>query len=305
LLLHISIVFLHFVITSILVRLHLQNCLSFALSSGRVSLGLPNALDHQNNNSNHKTRLDHHRLFTNLPRIHFDTASSRLGSGIAIMDTTPHSRSTSSDTSSAGSSYNHILDHVFTYGTSYEMPLRTMYTLNCAPRAQPHPPRRGTPSSSTDSSPTTPNMPSGWQDSSATHIFHEHLLAQMSSLPSQPTSLPPSFITSFLGKCFPPELVCVDFPQALTGLDYLKDLESRRQKEATYAMNRLDIDRARLSTDPQLQSQYPAVALWLKSIEDKERKIESLYTQLYVGLRRWVSALFVTFPTTADHGSRS
>jgi len=201
----------------------------------------------------------------------------------------PHARSDSSDTSSTGSSYTHILDHVLTYGTSYEMPLRTMYTLNCAPRAQPLPSRRGTPSSSAGTSPTSPVMGSGWQDPSATHVFNEHLMAQMSNLPSQPTSLPPSFITSFLGKCFPAELVCVDFPQALTGLDYLKDLESRRSREVGYAMGRLDIDRSNLGSDADLHSRYPGVAQWIKSIEEKEQRIESLYTQLYVGLRRWVS----------------
>lgn len=114
-------------------------------------------------------------------------------------------------------------------------------------------------------------------------------MAQLSNLPTQPTSLPPSFITSFLGKCFTSDLTCVDFPQALTGLDYLKDLETRRRREIIFAKERLDIDRATLSTDSELQVQYPGVAQWLKVVEDKERKLEALYTQIYVGLRRWVS----------------
>ncbi|OQO01812.1 hypothetical protein B0A48_12285 [Cryoendolithus antarcticus] len=201
------------------------------------------------------------------------------------MDFLPHTRSDSSDTSSTGSSYQHILDHALNYGSSYQMPLRSMYTLNCAPRAQPLPSYQ---SSSSSNSPTTPITPSGWQDPSATQLFNEHLMAQMSNLPAQPASLPPSFITSFVGKCFPVELVCVDFPQALTGLDYLKDLEHRRRREVQFAMSRLDIDRASPPTDLELQTKYPGVARWLKGIDEKERKIETLYTQLYIGIRRWV-----------------
>ena len=114
-------------------------------------------------------------------------------------------------------------------------------------------------------------------------------MTQISQLPNQPTSLPPSFITGFLRKCFPLELTEVDFPQALTGLDYLKDLETRRRREVASAMARLDIDRETLdSEDDPLTSRYPGVASWVKSIEEKERKIDALYTQLYIGLRRWI-----------------
>ena len=130
---------------------------------------------------------------------------------------------------------------------------------------------------------------SHWQDDKATQTFSESLMAQMSQLPSQPTSLPPNFITSFLRRCFPLNIVEVDFPQALTGLDYLKDLETRRRREVAAAMARLNVDRDTLDTeDDQLASRYPGVAKWVKSIEEKERKIDALYTQLYIGLRRWI-----------------
>jgi hypothetical protein len=33
----------------------------------------------------------------------------------------------------------YILEHVLQYPGSYEIPLRTMYTLNCVPRSQPLP----------------------------------------------------------------------------------------------------------------------------------------------------------------------
>ena len=200
-----------------------------------------------------------------------------------------HNRSDSSDTSSTASSYQHILDHVLTYNAGYEMPLRTMYTLNSAPRAQPLPPRHGTPLSSPGSPPTSPLMGSGWQDHSTTNAFNENLMAQMSQLTMQPASLPPSFITAFLGRCFPADLVCVDFPQALTGLDYLKDLETRRQREIVYALGRTQIDSAILDNDLELRRQYPGVARWRANLRSQEQIIETLYTQLYIGVRRWVS----------------
>ncbi|KAK4548968.1 hypothetical protein LTR36_008741 [Oleoguttula mirabilis] len=187
---------------------------------------------------------------------------------------------------STGSSYQLILDHILTYPGSYEIPLRTMYTLNCAPRAQPKHSHSSS-SSSAGSSPTQQQC--GWQDSQATQTFTESLMTQISQLPSQPTSLPPSFITSFVRKCFPPDLVLVDFPQALTGLDYLKDLETRRRREVAAAMRRLDIDRTTLDMNAEsLSDRYPGVLQWVKAIEDKERKVEALYTQLYVALRRWI-----------------
>ncbi|KAK0273709.1 hypothetical protein LTR35_012146 [Friedmanniomyces endolithicus] len=211
-----------------------------------------------------------------------------------------HLRSDSSDTSSygstgsagstgssgSGSSYQLILDHILTYPGSYEIPLRTMYTLNCAPRVQPMPNRHGA-SSSTSSSPTHPQGP--WHDNQATQTFTESLMTQISQLPNQPSSLPPHFITSFVLRCFPSDLLCVDFPQALTGLDYLKDLETRRRREVAGAMSRLAIDRTTLELDgDSLSDRYPGVKQWVGDINEKERKVEALYTQVYVALRRWI-----------------
>lgn len=201
-----------------------------------------------------------------------------------------HSRSGSADSgSSHGASYQLILDHILSYPGTYEMPLRTMYTLNCAPRAQPlpSPARNGSPPSSPGYSPTSPGSP--WKGNGATQQFASSLMSQLSQMPNQPTSLPPSFITSFVMKCFAADLTLVDFPQSLTGLDYLKDLETRRRREIASALNRLGIRRETLGTaEDELTQHYPGVLSWFKSLEDKERKVEALYTQLYVGLRRWV-----------------
>ena len=196
--------------------------------------------------------------------------------------------SSSSVTSSTGSSYQLLLDHVLTYTQGYEIPLRTMYTLNCAPRAHHRPSAggSGTPSS-TASSPISAQ--GGWQDDQATATFAESLMAQIARLPNQPTSLPPSFITSFVRRCFPADLVCVDFPQALTGLDYLKDLEVRRRRAVAAAMSRLAIDRTTLELDgDSLADRYPGVQQWVVDMNEKERKVEALYTQLYVAVRRWI-----------------
>lgn len=96
-------------------------------------------------------------------------------------------------------------------------------------------------------------------------------------------------MTSFLRRCFPPQLEEVDFPQALTGLDYLKDLETRRRKEVAAALKRLGVDRDNLREKEELGMKYPGVLRWIESIERDEREVEALYTQVYIGLRRWVS----------------
>lgn len=190
-----------------------------------------------------------------------------------------------------------ILEHYLSY-PGYEIPLRTMYTLNSAPTSllaqsslmslyQESTFAREKVSAS--SSPASPHHLSFASDSATQ--FKAQLISQISRLPSQPCSLPPSFITSFLRRCFAPQLEEVDFPQALTALDYLKDLETRRRKEVAAALVRLGIDRADMSQKQEMGQKYPGVLLWVESIEAKERRVEALYTQVYVGLRRWVSII--------------
>ncbi|KAF1356538.1 hypothetical protein BDV97DRAFT_288050 [Delphinella strobiligena] len=204
----------------------------------------------------------------------------------------PHTRSgsESSETNSCVDfSYQLILEHILTYPGTYEIPLRTMYTINSASRSPALPPhsRNGSEVTSPSTSPVTANFPRN-SDSAAQRLTSD-LMAQMASLPTQPTSLPPVFIISFLKKCFAQDLIFVDFPQALAGLDYLKDLETRRRREVATALERLDISRETLGTaEDDLSRRYPGVVQWFKSVEEKERKIEALYTQLFVGLRRWI-----------------
>ncbi|OCK84480.1 hypothetical protein K432DRAFT_389465 [Lepidopterella palustris CBS 459.81] len=203
-----------------------------------------------------------------------------------------HSRNASEETTASGSSYQIILEHLMQYPGSYEIPLRTMYTLNCAPRAQPLPShfsRAATPTS-TSSSPSPTSSQFAWSDAgNAAAHFTSALMSQISQLPSQPCSLPPSFIVSFVARCFHPQLIMVDFPQALTALDYLKDLETRRRNEMAAAFRRLGVLPNTVGTEADdFSDRYPGVAKWVATIEAKEKKAEAYYTQLYVGLRRWV-----------------
>lgn len=182
-------------------------------------------------------------------------------------------------------SYPLILEHILSYPGQYnELPLRSMYTLNSTPRAQPSLSRPGTP---TATSPIHADFPADVKANVAAQ-FQSSLVSQITNLPSQPCSLPPVFINSFLRRCFPPELELVDFPQALTALDYMKDLETRRRREVAAALERVGVDRTSVQADT-VAKKHAGVAAWVKQIESNERKIEALYTQLYIGLRRWVS----------------
>jgi len=219
-----------------------------------------------------------------------------------IFNMSPHD-SSSSTSSTDGAAFPWILEHLLAYPGSYEIPLRTMYTLNSAPSAKQHPRQStqsvqpGTPSlsstaSSPDSSPASPNFPLEQQHQlaapSATEHFKSCLMTHISKLPSQPFSLPPNFITSFVRRCFTTELCLVDFTQALTAMDYLKDLENRRKRELTLALQRLDLDQNLVDQSRGEISKNSGISEWVQSMRDKERKVEALYTSVYIGLRRWV-----------------
>lgn len=190
-----------------------------------------------------------------------------------------------------GSSLTWILDHCVRYPGTYEIPLRTMYELNCNSLRQ-SPPGTRTP----EIAATTPRPSNSFKAShspgssiDSTADFKAQLTQQISRLPSQPCSLPPSFITNFLRRCFAPELEDVDFPQALCALDYLKDLDIRRKKDVSAALQRLQIRPEDLTERSDLATRYPGVIGWIESMNSKGRKADALYTQIYIGLRRWVS----------------
>jgi hypothetical protein len=121
--------------------------------------------------------------------------------------------------------------------------------------------------------------------------FTSQLMTHLDSLPTQPSSLPPTFIVNFVSRCFHPSLSLVDFPQALTALDYLRDMENRRRKEMVAAFERVHIHADSYESDMDSMAEtFPGIALWVRNVEGKNRKCESYYAQLWLGVRRWVSS---------------
>jgi len=107
-------------------------------------------------------------------------------------------------------------------------------------------------------------------------------------------SFPVKYIKDFLNKVFPSNLQAVDFPQALTALDYLKDLEMRRRREQSNALKKLGIDYSVLNKaegPEKLANLFPdtTIASYVRSLPKREKRADILYTQLYIALRRWVS----------------
>ena len=96
------------------------------------------------------------------------------------------------------------------------------------------------------------------------------LLQHMSNQPVQPCTLPPVFLTTFIKKCFPADYEDVDFDQALTALDYMRDLEIRRHKELEKAV------RARGAHDGKVMA-----------LKKRSAKLDNLYAKALVGVRRW------------------
>ncbi|KAJ5888448.1 hypothetical protein N7495_008489 [Penicillium taxi] len=200
----------------------------------------------------------------------------------------------------AGACLTWIFDHCMRYPGSYEIPLRTMYDINCnsVKTANRGPETafsgrssgRSSARNSTNSASTkSPRSSAGEDTIDAAADFRSHMTYQISRLPSQPCSLPPTFLTSFLRRCFTLELESVDFPQALTALDYLNDLECRWKKEICSAMERLKVTREDAANPgkSELATEFPGVMLWVESMGQKARRLEAFYTQIYIGLRRW------------------
>ncbi|EXJ85138.1 hypothetical protein A1O3_05813 [Capronia epimyces CBS 606.96] len=203
-----------------------------------------------------------------------------------------HTPSSDGDVSSTGAAYPWVLEHLLAYPGTYEIPLRTMYTLNATTHNQQQSPKFPPSSAVPGNAFPRPNQEAvdeqrAMSTATAAAQLRANLMAHISQQPSQPTSLPPSFITSFVRRCFPPELEQVDFPQALTAMDYLKDLEIRRRREVVAAFEKLGIDRADFGYRDKLARKYPGVLKWATDIEERERKVQQLYTHVYLGLRRW------------------
>jgi hypothetical protein len=188
-----------------------------------------------------------------------------------------------------GRAYPWILEHLLAYPGTYEIPLRTMYTLNVTTQNQQQNNVSTPPIPGNAFRRTSTESRDEHQQSTATAAAHlrANLMSHISQLPAQPTSLPPSFITSFVRQTFGLELSQVDFLQALTSIDYLRDLDIRRRREVLAAFDKLGVDRSDLGQAEKMAKKYSGVVQWIADIEEKERRVEQLYTQVYIGLRRW------------------
>ncbi|KAJ5551114.1 hypothetical protein N7535_000943 [Penicillium sp. DV-2018c] len=200
-----------------------------------------------------------------------------------------------------GSGLTWIFDHCLRYADYYEISLRVAFELNSQPvrnaMGGSTMPRTSSSLFSARSSVWSKNSRNSKSSCSSdapsfdtNAEFRACLTRTVSELPSQPCTLPPSFIISFVRRCFPLDLADVDFAQALTALDYTRDLQNRWKKETKAAFNRLNVGPADVS-DPdnsELAREYPNVLEWYKDLSAKARVIDWLYTQVYVGLRRWV-----------------
>ncbi|KAJ5989335.1 hypothetical protein N7481_004545 [Penicillium waksmanii] len=200
-------------------------------------------------------------------------------------------RSPQSLDSPNGAALTWIFDHCLRYPASYEIPLRDMYTFNCNPTNTPFPRTRSPETAfSPRNSASTHSSRSSNGSFDAAADFRSLMSHQIANRSSQPCELPVSFLTGFVHRCFTAELESVDFPQALTAIDYLKDLETRWKKEMEAALTRLGIKRedAENPNSSGFAGKYPGVMTWLHTMNAKARTVTALYTQIYVGLRRWV-----------------
>jgi hypothetical protein len=197
-----------------------------------------------------------------------------------------HSRNPSDETNNTSMAY--VLEHVLQYPGSYDIPLKTMYELNRVDRAQPFPRNL---SKSGNVSPVAGSFAWNSQEAAAMS-FTASLMNQLKALPTRTSALPPAFIVNFVTRTFMPEPSDVDWSQALTALDYLKDLETRRRREMATTFENLDVHRDTWDADmASVAEKAPGIALWINNLEGKNRKADSYYAQIWVGLRRWVSSL--------------
>ncbi|CAG7980025.1 unnamed protein product [Penicillium salamii] len=204
-----------------------------------------------------------------------------------------------------GSALTWIFDHCLRYSDSYDISLRAAYELNC--QSTKNMASSGASTSSHSRSPSVFSRNSSLsKDSRSSRTssgssyetnpwdtnaeFRACLTRTVSEMPSQPCALPPTFIASFVRRVFTKELRYVTFSQALCSLDYLKGLQGRWKKEVDGAFRRINVNPQDV-IDPQsseVTRNFPGVMVWYKDISQKARVIDMLYTQVYVGLRRWI-----------------
>lgn len=113
---------------------------------------------------------------------------------------------------------------------------------------------------------------------------------QITDLQNQGESrgLPTDFVGNLcLNRIFTEPWEAADLKHALTGLDYLSNLESTRRTALREAAQRLHITE-RTWRDALFDNRE--AASWIYSIHQQEGQIEVYYSTLFVDLRVWVSS---------------
>lgn len=204
-----------------------------------------------------------------------------------------------------------IYEHCLRYPTTYDIPLRHMYTINCNSAYKPRPTSgnsgnafsqqkhrhsnstRSTGSADTSNSnehsDTTPRSSADIDEIDGAHDFNAMMENHVARLPSQPCSMSVVFLLKFLRGCFTENSDDVDFNQALSAIDWMRDLHIRWKKGFDSALAALGITRTDLEEldHGQLAAKFPTSIGWLWDMFAKAHNLEAMYGQLYLNLRRW------------------
>ncbi|TGO44747.1 hypothetical protein BOTNAR_0752g00010 [Botryotinia narcissicola] len=124
-----------------------------------------------------------------------------------------------------------------------------------------------------------------FMDASNQALVDINFESELSNVRRASRGLPPEFIRKWcLDRVFTKDEDQADFDQALTGIDYLQDLECRRREALREVALRLKIDkhnwRRILSADPDAK-------IWVEDIQAQETIIEGFYATCFVDLRIW------------------
>jgi hypothetical protein len=128
-----------------------------------------------------------------------------------------------------------------------------------------------------------------------------------SNPPSRIKGFPVQFVQHVCRKVFAQQYKDIDFSQALTCIDYLRDLECTRKTALRDAALRLGIDKDNWRT---ILSDAPEAYRWVSSVQKQELVIESLYAAIFLDLRIWVSTIDtksckLLADYLLDHGKRT
>ncbi|KAL3419733.1 hypothetical protein PVAG01_08231 [Phlyctema vagabunda] len=102
----------------------------------------------------------------------------------------------------------------------------------------------------------------------------------------QSQGMPRGFISNFcLSKVFTASYNNVDFSQALTAIDYLRDLECTRRSALREAAQRLGIEKGNWRD---VLAHDPVAKKWVEDAQVEEQITEGFYASLFMSLRIWV-----------------